>query len=81
MKSMTIYQTTGQGWTALAPWSYMNEDELERFLLGSPQFIASERADAWTVWVRQIGSRSDNRLDLLGLTWHAMHRMSGSVTA
>jgi len=64
---MPIYHNTGTGWHRVERWSYASEDELERFLLDNPGFIVGERDDAWTVWARQIGARSDNQLDLLGL--------------
>lgn len=64
---MLIYHNTGAGWHRVDRWSYASEDELERFLLDNPGFIGGERDDVWTVWARQIGARSDNQLDLLGL--------------
>ena len=64
---MPLFHNTGQGWHGIERWPYATEQELERFLLENPDFIAGERADTWTVWVRQVGSRADNQLDLLGL--------------
>lgn len=64
---MPIYHNAGRGWQLVQRWAYASEDELERFLLDNPDFIAGERDDVWTVWARQIGARSDNQLDLLGL--------------
>jgi hypothetical protein len=71
---MPIYQNTGTGWHRVERWSYASEDELERFLLQYPNFIVGESDDVWTVWARQIGARSDNQLDLMGLS------SDGSIT-
>src|SRR5213083_2583021 len=62
-----IFHNTGQGWHSIGRWPYDSEDELERFSLENPHLIAGERADVWTVWARQVVSRSDNSLDLIGL--------------
>lgn len=64
---MPLYHNTGEGWRIVDRWPYANEAELEQFLLANTQFIVGERDDVWTVWARQVGARSDNQLDLLGL--------------
>jgi hypothetical protein len=64
---MPLFHDTGEGWHSIERWAYATEDELERFLLENPDFIAGERADVWTVWARQVGGHLGNQLDLLGL--------------
>ncbi len=52
---MPIYHNTGEGWRVVERWPYLNENELEQFLLANTQFIGGERDDIWTAAAINMG--------------------------